>query len=169
MVRVQVVVPRPVMVNIPIRRVIRQVAVVQGARRMVVAILLLILVRVIRGTLCQEAVRLVLVLVLHLVHLSQTAAVHHQVQNHVRVHAVLQMVHVHTVGQHVRIQIHVMVIIPVRVVHRRAHRVRDVRRGRVQLLVHVLGEQSVLHVTQGTVYQMVPVSRTVIPVRRENI
>ena len=158
MVRVQVVVPRPVMVIIPIRRAIRQVAVVQGARRMVVAILLLILVRVIRGTLCQEAVRLVLVLVLHLVHLSQTAAVHHLVQNHVHVRAIFPMVHVHTVGQHVRIQIHVMVIIPVRVVHRRAHRVRDVRRGRVPVLVHVLGGRLVFPVILVILIQAVRVS-----------
>ena len=158
MVRVQVVVPRPVMVNIPIRRVIRQVAVVQDARRMVIAILLFILVRVIRGTLCQEAVRLVLVLVLHLVHLSQTAAVHHQVQNHVRVHAVLQMVHVHTVGQHVRTQIHVMGIILVLAVRRRVRRVRAVRRGRVPVLVHVLGGRLVFPVILVILIQAVRVS-----------
>ena len=89
--------------------------------------------------------------------------------NHVRVHAVLQMVHVHTVGQHVRIQIHVMVIIPVRAVRRRAHRVRVVRRIPAPAPARVPVAQSASHVTQGTVYQMGPVLRTVIPVRRENI
>lgn len=39
----------------------------------------------------------------------------------------------------VRIQIDVMVIIPVRAVRRRVRRVRAVRRGRVPVLVHVRG------------------------------
>ena len=63
-------------------------------------------------------------------------------QNPVHVHAVLQMVHVHTVGQHVRIQIHVMVIILVRVVRPRVYRVRAVPVGRVQPQVHVQAVQS---------------------------
>ena len=63
-------------------------------------------------------------------------------QNPVHVHAVLPMGHVRTVAQHVRIQIHVMVIIPVRVVRPRVPHVRAVPVGRVQPQVHVQAVQS---------------------------
>ena len=83
--------------------------------------------------------------------------------NHVRVHVRFQMVQ----GQHpvrVHIRIHVMAIIPVRVVHRRARRVRDVRRGGVRPLVHVLGGhamwrrviQTTMHHQQPHVHMLVP-------------
>ena len=45
------------------------------------------------------------------------------------------MRHLQHILGHVHIQTHVMGIIPVRVVHRRVHHVRDVRHMRVRLLV----------------------------------
>lgn len=81
------------------------------------------------------------------------------VLSHVHDHAVLTMVHVHTVVQHVRIPIPVMVIIPVRVVHRRAHRVRAAIRGSVRPPARVPAVQSVSHVMLGIICLMAGVWR----------
>ena len=78
------------------------------------------------------------VIVQPVVHRFRIQHQHPAAVNLVRVHVRFQMVQGLQLVR-VRIQIHVMVIIPVRVVHRRARRVRDVRRGRVRPLVHVLG------------------------------
>ena len=74
--------------------------------------------------------------VIHLVHLSQAAAAHHQVRRvvHMTVRRLSPMRHLQHILGHVHIQTHVMGIIPTMHVRRRVHHVRDVRRGREQLL-----------------------------------